>query len=60
MDVDVILDELLDTRLKKPPAEEVEHKLDDSFGHFKRHLLELISEAVFRSGKFEEVECSSI
>ena len=59
MDVYVFFEKNLDSQIKISSAEEVQYKLDVSFEHNRETNSELISEAVFRSGRNSEVDGSS-
>ena len=58
-EIDELFDDFLDSQFRISSTEDVEYKLDDSFGHENESVSELISEVVFRLGRFAEVVGSS-
>ena len=56
---DEFFDEMLDSKFKLSTTEEVEYKLEDTFGYNKGNISKLVSEVVTRS-EFAEVDGSSI
>ena len=51
-----MFDEILDSQFRTSSTEELEYKLEESFGNYRKNNSDPISEAVFRSNRFAEVD----
>ena len=58
--VDEFFDEFLEWQFRILSTEEVEYELDNGLAKINENVWELISEVVFRSGRFANVDGSSI
>ena len=59
-DIKIIFDETSNSKFRKSSTEDVEKKLEDSFGYDRENIAELKSEVGFRLGVIAEIDGSTI